>query len=309
MGSFTNNNIGQSSIQDIQAVETHNLQSSEGQLRKLTELFGVDVMATPSFEHNEVNARSDDLLALQTEQRLEHDLSGTAEVVSSLNPDLEISVSKSQKFTNCILARPVAPTPPSRFQERRQEMEEIGYFLKKDPRFYTFPYLIHPTSPGKGREDWLLNFFREVYRHHNFKEDQALFEERCRAAGQYINLMDEDNVDEGVIQEEIKLIDRDYHSSYFDPDRGWVHVSYVPYNVGQCERTSGPSHVVDGGSDALEPDPMKSERTSGPSHVEDGGGDALQRVRGVGGQEYSGAVSAFPCRFGPSQCWHRSGGF
>jgi hypothetical protein len=75
-GSFTNNN-GQSSIQDILTVEIHNLQGSEGQLRKPTKLFGVDVIATAIRKDNEVNARSDDLLALQvSEQQLEHNLTG-----------------------------------------------------------------------------------------------------------------------------------------------------------------------------------------------------------------------------------------
>jgi hypothetical protein len=59
--------------------------------------------------------------------------------------------------------------------------------------------------------------------------------------------------------------------------RGRVQISLYPYNLGQCERTSGPSHVVDGGGDALKPDSLSCERTSGPSHVGEGGGDVAQR--------------------------------
>jgi hypothetical protein len=126
--SFTNDK-GQSEIQDNLAVETHNLQSSEGQLWKPTESFGVDVIATPSLVHNEVNARSDDLLSLQAEQQLEHGPSGMAKVVLSLDPEPKILVSEST-FTNCSLVR--CETPSSRFQERRREMDEIEHFLKKD---------------------------------------------------------------------------------------------------------------------------------------------------------------------------------
>jgi hypothetical protein len=44
--SFTDEKIGQSCIQDNQAVETHTLQGSDGQLRKPTELFGVALGTT-----------------------------------------------------------------------------------------------------------------------------------------------------------------------------------------------------------------------------------------------------------------------
>jgi hypothetical protein len=83
------------------AVETHDLQGSEGQLRKPTKLFGVGVIATPFRKDNEVNARSDDLLALQAvEGQLEDNTSGL-DVAPSLNLHPEISISESRTFTNC----------------------------------------------------------------------------------------------------------------------------------------------------------------------------------------------------------------
>jgi hypothetical protein len=46
----------------------------------------------------------------------------------------------------------------------------------------------------------------------------------------------------------------------------------------------------DGGGVALEPDPLKCEGTSGPSHVEDGGGDALQRISGDADMDRSSPI-------------------
>jgi hypothetical protein len=74
------NNQGQSCIQESKSVESHNSQSSEGQLRKPTNVVKVDVTATFSESNDMVNARSDDLLALKAENQLELDLSGKAEV-------------------------------------------------------------------------------------------------------------------------------------------------------------------------------------------------------------------------------------
>jgi hypothetical protein len=248
--SFTNDK-GQSSIQDNLAVETHTLQGSEGQLRKPIELFGVDVIATPSLGHNAVNPRTDDLLALQTEQQLEHSADEKGSTLSSLNPEPVITVSKS-RFTNCSLVRCEIP-PLSRFKERLREMLEIERFLNKD---YHFAYLLNdldaPMPPDKTREDMLLELFRKAYRHHNFKEDRCLFDEICRPIGRYIILKKEDEAEEGF-QEELKEFETESSSRYFDYDRGaWVYMSYVPYNLGQCERTSGPSHVEDGGGDAAQ---------------------------------------------------------
>jgi hypothetical protein len=171
---FTNNK-GQSVIQDNQAVETHNLQGSEGQLRKPTKLFGVDVIATPIRKDNEVNARSDDLLALQVlGNQLEHNLSGKDEVVSSLNLDPEILVSESRTFTNRLLVR--CETPTSCFQERRREMAEIEHFLDNDFRFSGFAGQFKGFSSGSSRDQWLEGFLKGIWRWHHEGDD--LFQER-----------------------------------------------------------------------------------------------------------------------------------
>jgi hypothetical protein len=163
----------QSSIQDNRAVETHNLQSSEGKLRKPSFSVEVDVITTSSLGLELGNSGSDNLLALQaSEGQLKHDLSGRAEVVSSLNSEPKILVSPS-KFTNCSLVR--CETPSSRYQERRREMDEIEQFLKKDYHFSGFMTGLRRVDSGPERDDWFLDFFKRVYRHHNFKGDQALF--------------------------------------------------------------------------------------------------------------------------------------
>jgi hypothetical protein len=132
------NSIRQSSIQEPETVETHTLQGSEGQLRKPTDVVRADVIAAHCPDgHNKVNALSDDLLALQAENRLELDLSGKAEVISSLKEDLgpDFQVSKSKGHPNCSLVRPVNPEfPPDspallRLKTRRKEMHEIEHFL------------------------------------------------------------------------------------------------------------------------------------------------------------------------------------
>jgi hypothetical protein len=226
-----------------------------------------------------VNARSDDLLALQAEQRLQLELSGKAELTSSLKPKLETLVSKSKTFTNCSLVRPVNPPTVPRWKEREREITEIRNFLDRDWSFTGLESGLCQFKPGPSpeRDAWFLEFFRGAYNGHNFKTDQCLFNERCRLVSQYVALRDEDMMDEEVAVERLVDIKRDWRSSQFVPDRGWVQSSLYPYNLGQCERTSGPSHVVDGGGDALEPASLSCKRTFGPSHVEDGGGDAAQR--------------------------------
>jgi hypothetical protein len=153
---FTNNIDGQSEIQDNQAVEAHNLQSSEGQLRKPSFLFGVDVIDTSSLGDKSENTRSDDLLALQAlGNQLEHSLVGTGETVSSLNLDPEILVSESKTLTNCLLVR--AETPTSSFRERRREMADIEHFLSKDWRFSSFVQGLRRTNPGRERNKCLMS--------------------------------------------------------------------------------------------------------------------------------------------------------
>jgi hypothetical protein len=129
-------------IQEIESVDSHNSQSSKGQLRKPTEVVRVDVTATP-FINDEVNARSDDLLALKAENQLELDLSGKAEVKPCPNVELgsDFVVRKSDTLPNCHLVRPVNPEPSPdspallKFKERQREMAEIKHFLERDFRF------------------------------------------------------------------------------------------------------------------------------------------------------------------------------
>jgi hypothetical protein len=273
---FTNNINGQSVIQDNHSVESHNVHSGEGQLRKPTASFGVDVIATPSIMDDKVNARSDDLLALQAMgTQPKHDLSGKAEVVSSLNSNPEISVSRSKTFTNCLVVR--AETPTSRFQERRKEMAEIEHFLDQDWRFKGSVDGLKRVQPGQQRHDWFDQFLKgRVYKSGFYKDEKIMIQQRAYQACVYIALYDEDLADAGGLAKEVEDLSVQWKSSIADPVRGWVSCSYVPSEpkMGQCERTLGPSHVDDGGGDALESILMKSERTHGPSR---GTGAALQR--------------------------------
>jgi hypothetical protein len=293
------NIIGQSSIQESKLVETHTLQGSEGQLRKPTDLVRADVIAAQCPDgHNKVNARSDDLFALHAENRLEHDLSGKAEVKSFLNKDLgpDFQVSKSKDHPNCSLVRPVNPElPPDsptllKLKARRKEMQEIEHFLSGDWKFYGLEAGLRSLKPGPSpeREAWLSQYFQGVYRNHNFKGDQSLFNSRCHAVCEYITLWDEDLQDEVSAQERQAELSRVWKSSQFVPERGWVHSSLYPYNLGQCERTSGPSHVEDGGGDALEPASLCCEKPLGQSRYT---GDATQRSPDQGMDRSSPAQS------------------
>jgi hypothetical protein len=284
-GSELISNTGQSSTQEIETVETHTFQGSEGRLRKPTVVVKAEVIAAFTPEgHNKVFARSDDLLALQAENRLDLDLSGKAEVISSLKQDLgpDFRVSKSKDHPNCSLVRPVNPEPSpdspalQKFKARQREMLEIEHFLEKDWNFCGLVTGLSCLIPGPSpeREAWLTQYFRKVYRHHNFKGDQSLFNSRCRAVCDYIKLWDEERQDEEGASENMADIKRIWGSSHDVPGRGYVYSSLYPYNLGQCERTSGPSHVEDGGGDALEPAPMCCENPLGPSPYT---GDATQR--------------------------------
>jgi hypothetical protein len=175
------NNSRQSSIQEIETVETHNLQSSEGQLRKPTDVVEVEVIATSlPGRHNKVFARSDDLLALQAENQLELDHSGKAEVKSCLEEDLgpDFQVRKSKEHPNCSLVRPVNPEPPPdspallKCKMRRKEMDEIEHFLSREWGFEGLTAGLSGFMPGPSpeRDAWISQYFRGVCRNHNFKE-------------------------------------------------------------------------------------------------------------------------------------------
>jgi hypothetical protein len=255
---------GQSVIQDNQAVETHNLQSSEGPLRKPTKLFGVDVIATPFRKDNEVNARSDDLLALQAlGNQQERSLDEEGDTVSSLNSNLEILVSESKTFTNHLLVR--CETPASKFQERRREMLEVEHFLDKDFRFSGFGGQFKSLDPGPIRDQWFEGFLKGIWRWHHKGDD--LFQERMWQICRFIALYDEELSDKSGRFEEKERCRRAMCSSHVVAGGGVALSSLVPYSL-KCERASGPSHVDEGGGDALQGISYSSGDRSSPVQSE-----------------------------------------
>jgi hypothetical protein len=180
------------------------------------------------------------------------------------------------------LVRPVNPEPPPdspallKCKMRRREMSEIEHFLSREGGFedLTAGLSGFKPEPSPEREIWISQYFRHVYRSHNFKRDQSRFDSRCRAVCEFVSLWDEDGKDEiGTLEFQAEQA-REWKSCHFDQVRGWVRSSLHPYNLGQCERTSGPSHVEEGGGDALEPASLCCEKPLGPSRYT---GDATQR--------------------------------
>jgi hypothetical protein len=163
-----------------------------------------------------------------------------------------------------------------KFKKRHKEMQEIEHFLDREWGFSGLAAGLSGFKPGPSpeRDAWISQYFQKVYRNHNFKDDQSLFNSRCHAACEYITLWDEDLQDEEGAQASHAETFRVWKSCRFDQVRGWVYTSLYPYNLGQCERTSGPSHVEDGGGDALEPASLYCEKPFGPSRYT---GDATQR--------------------------------
>jgi hypothetical protein len=277
---------GQSSTQESKSVESQYSQSSEGQLRKPTKVVKVDVTATFLHLHDEVNARSDDLLALKAENQLEFDLSGKSEVKPCLKEDLrpDFQVRKSTDHPNCSLARPVNPGPPPdsptllQYQAREREMRVIEHFLDRDLiHFGNLAPNLRRLKSRKEREDWMHAFFQKAYKGHDFRGDESLFNERCYQAAHYVTLYEQAMTDDqGRLEDS-----RDYSRKALKIDlasKSWVS---RPFNMslGQCERTFGPSHVVEGGGDALEPASLCCEKPSGPSRYT---GDATQRSSDLG---------------------------
>jgi hypothetical protein len=155
-------------------------------------------------------------------------------------------VASKSTFTNCSLAR--CETPSSRFQQRRREMDEIEHFLKKDSlKFGWITRRIQEVSPGPERNQLMDEFWTWVWKFCYYKDERALIRGRCREVCRFIALYDEELSDISGIREEEEPCSRLEDSCYYVSNKGWAHSSHVPYNLGQCERTSGPSHVVDGG--------------------------------------------------------------
>jgi hypothetical protein len=251
------------------------------QLRKPTEVVRADVIAAQCILHNEVNARSDDLLALEAENQPEIDLSGMAEAKSCLKEDFgpDFEAHKSEVHPNCSLVRPVNPEPSPdspallKYKERQREMAEIKHFLDQDFMFQSLESGLYGFSPGGNpeRDKWLTHFFLNAHRGRSSKDDQSLFNSRCRAVYDFVALWDEHEQDEIGDREFKDEQARMWKSCHYDPVRGWIHHAY---NLDQCRRTSGPSHVDDGGGVALDPSPLCCEKPLGPSRYT---GDATQR--------------------------------
>jgi hypothetical protein len=175
------------------------------------------------------------------------------------------------------------------------EMEEIEHFLNRDfAHFGNFAPLLRRFKPGKGRDDWMLSLLQKAYRNHDFKGDESLFNERCFQASRYVMLHDQSIADTQGRREEFQEFVS--QAPCFDPESGnWV---LRPFNLGRCERTFGPSHVVDGGGDALEPASLCCEKPLGPSRCT---GDATQRSSELGMDRSSPAQSS---GFAPAQDVH-----
>jgi hypothetical protein len=227
--------------------------------------------------HNKVNARSDDLLALQTETQPEIDLLGKDEANSRLNEEKGSLFEIRKDHPNSSLVRPVNPElPPDsptllEFKRRRKEMLEIEHFLEQDfSRLGNFVPLLRRFKPGPERDEWLAEFFEKVYLGHDFRGDDSLFNERCKLASLYVKLRDQAVAD---VQGR-----REFQEDFFRKEPKYDYDSGKcvsrPFNLGQCRRTSGPSHVVAGGGVALEPTPLCCEKPLGPSRYT---GDAPQR--------------------------------
>jgi hypothetical protein len=258
----TGTDLGQSSIQEINSVESQYSQSSEGQLRKPTNVVKVDVTATYCFGDDTVNARSDDLLALQAEKQLESDLSGTAEVKSC---PVEKSDLKSGSS--------VSP-----LEENQQHLRTIEQFLELD--FVNFGELapfLRKYKPSPERSRWLSDFFHKVNLGGN---KSKLYEEQCRQAAQCVLLHDH-------------MVSEFGEECLKKPRQAYVS---KPNSLGQCRRTSGPSHVEDGGGVALEPVPLCCEKPLGPSRYT---GDATQRKsKKVKGMDRSSPIQISVSRAG-----------
>jgi hypothetical protein len=270
---------GQSKFQDIQAVESHNSKSSGWQPQKPSFSGEVEAIAT-SYTLNGAelgNACGDDLLAPQVAgTQLEHNLMEQAETVSSLKQP-EITVSMSKAFTNHLLVKCETPAFPR--QERNQEMDEIEHFLEGDYRFCGFTHEVVKHHPGPERDTWLFNWYRKVYQRHNSKEDQVLVIEKCNIMSRYLQLWDYQQTDVKGRMEDIRRFEAEWNAHFYDRVRKcFVYMSYVPYNLGQCERTSGPSHVEEGGGAAVQRSSQDMDRSS-PEQDQ-----------------------AFPRQGGPSQC-------
>jgi hypothetical protein len=145
-------------------------------------------------------------------------------------------------------------------------MAEIEHFLDQDWRFKGFVDGLKRVNPGQERHDWFGIFMKGVYRYGFYKDEKIMIQQRACQACVYITLYDEDSADSEGLPKELEDLRIQWKSKFFDPVRGrWVSRSCVPYDpkkLGQCERTSGPSHVEEGGGDALQRKSQDKDRSS-----------------------------------------------
>jgi hypothetical protein len=260
-------------LKDNQAVESHNLLSSEGQLSKPTFSYRADVITAFSLGDELVHADGNDLLALQgVEKQLKHNPIGNGGTVSGLNSNPDIVISESRKFTGRSLVR--FETPASRRVERRKRMKDEEHFLQKDWRFRGFMEQIKSSFPGADRDKLTDELWKVIPQGYYHSEVEAVGV-RGRVLADYVALLDVENVDEEGAMEDLERVRRSWR----------------------------PSHVVVGGGVDQSSGSLKCERSYGPSHVEDGGGDALLGSSSFQGDRNSPVQSErFRAREGRSQC-------
>jgi hypothetical protein len=231
-----------------------------------------DVIAAFSLGDELVHADGDDLLALEaTEKQLEHTHAEIGGIVSSLNSNPDIMISESRKFTGCSLVR--CETPTSKRAERRKRMRDDEPHLHSGWRSRGILEQIKFSFPGPDRGNLIDEFWAGAYQSYYLSEHD-LIRARGRVLAEYIALHDEDNADEKGAMEDWERVRRSWR----------------------------PNHVVVGRGVDQRSDSLKSERSYGPSHVEDGGGDALQGLSSFQGDR-SGPVQSkrFRAREGRSQ--------
>jgi hypothetical protein len=152
----------------------------------------------------------------------------------------------------------------SRDQGRQVRLKDCEDFLKKDSRFWCMTDQLRFYEPGPERTKLVDEFWKMAY-FRFCQSERDMIRIRGRILSEHIALLDEERL--------------------------------------ECERSFGPSHVVDGGCDAQQSGKsshLKCKGSYGPIHVEDGGGDALQDDR----VDRSSPVQSqrFRAREGRSQC-------
>jgi hypothetical protein len=158
----------------------------------------------------------------------------TAKPVKSMTAQEEIQVSRSEKYTGCFRVRRDIKYPED--SERQERIGDCEYYLKQDPRFQRVMEEVKPLQPGPERIKVVDEFWGTAFRNH-WGEERDSIRSRGKALAEYIGLRDED-----------RLRRLEY------------------------ERSTGPSHVVEGGGDVRQSNPILRLRrssvvTDGPSSL------------------------------------------